>query len=108
MTCAKSLAAKNESVDSKVDSFSRDKTRAAEMVAERRLWSTTGTEDNLVSWTSSLLYALVYIIYHLAKVDNIGTFDIHVCVIDTSDFPKRVFLRDLDLILAYRLFNTQL
>lgn len=78
------------------------------MVAGHLPWSITGTEDNLVSWTSSLLYALVYIFYHLVEVDNIGTFDIHICVIDTSDSPEEVFLRDLDLIRAYRSFSTQL
>lgn len=62
-----------------------------------------------MSWMSSLLYALVYVFYLHAKVYDIKTFDqIHVCVIDTSEFAKGVFLRDLDLIRAYRSFNTQL
>ncbi|KAL6695679.1 hypothetical protein J3F84DRAFT_341301 [Trichoderma pleuroticola] len=109
LTWAKSIDAKNGSADSNVDLFSRDKTWAAKMVNGHLQWSTTVTKDNLVSWTSSLLYALVYVFYLHAKVRDIQTFDqIHVCVIDTSEFPKGVFLRDLDLIRAYRSFNAQL
>ncbi|KKP03459.1 hypothetical protein THAR02_04438 [Trichoderma harzianum] len=79
------------------------------MVNGHLQWSTTGTKDNLVSWTSSLLYALVYVFFLRAKVYDIQTFDqIRVCVIDTSELPKEVFLRDLDLIRAYRAFNTRL
>ncbi|KAL6831880.1 hypothetical protein V8C40DRAFT_237395 [Trichoderma camerunense] len=109
MNWAKSLDAKNETADSNVDLFSRDKIQAAEMVNGHLQWSTTGTKDNLVSWTSSLLYALVYVFFLRAKVYDIQTFDqIRVCVIDTSELPKEVFLRDLDLIRAYRAFNTRL
>ncbi|KAL5092170.1 hypothetical protein Trisim1_002058 [Trichoderma cf. simile WF8] len=109
MNWVKSLDAKNETADSNVDLFSRDKIQAAEMVNRHLQWSREGTKDNLVSWTNSLLYALVYVFFLHAKVDDIQTFDqIHVCVIDTSEFPKGIFLRDLDLIRAYRSFNTQL
>lgn len=34
--------------------------------------------------------------------DRLNMSDIHLCIIDTSSFPKGVFLKDLDLIQAYR------
>jgi hypothetical protein len=58
-----------------------------------------GPEDNLVSWTSSLLFVLVYIFHLYANLTDGLTFDdIHLCIIDTISFPRGVFLRDMDLI----------
>jgi hypothetical protein len=34
--------------------------------------------------------------------------DIHLYIIDTISFPRKVFLRDIDLIQAYRSFHTDL
>ncbi|KAL7908200.1 hypothetical protein GGI35DRAFT_453603 [Trichoderma velutinum] len=59
-------------------------------------------ENNLMSWTSSLLYALVYIFHLHAKNRHVVKFDeISLCVLDTSNMPEGVFLRDLDLIDVY-------
>ncbi|KAH6714588.1 hypothetical protein BKA61DRAFT_605536 [Leptodontidium sp. MPI-SDFR-AT-0119] len=49
-----------------------------------------GHEDNLVSWTSSLLFALVYIFHLHANSNDRSAFDdIHLCIIDTNQFLKR-------------------
>jgi len=52
--------------------------------------------DNLVSWTSSLPFALVYM------------FHLHANIADTTRLPRGVFLRDLDLIRAYNSFDADL
>ncbi|KKP03460.1 hypothetical protein THAR02_04439 [Trichoderma harzianum] len=59
--------------------------------------------DNLVSWTSSLLFALVYI-FHLRTSTYIeATLDeIQLLVVDTASLPKNAFMRDLDLMSAFR------
>ncbi|KAF3074235.1 hypothetical protein CFAM422_003438 [Trichoderma lentiforme] len=104
MNWAKSLDAKNETADSNVDLFSRDKIQAAEMVNGHLQWSTTGRKDNLF-----FIIRIGLRLFLRAKVYDIQNFDqIRVCVIDTSELPKGVFLRDLDLIRAYREFNTRL
>jgi hypothetical protein len=72
-----------------------------------RWWE--GAEDNLVSWTSSLLFALVYIFHlHANERDGSAFEDIFLCVVDTTLFPPGVFLQDLDLIRAFRTFDWQL
>ena len=68
-----------------------------------------GPEDNLVSWTSSLLFALVYIFHRHANSRDASQFDdISLCILDTTSLPKGVFLRDVDLIQAYSLFDEHL
>ncbi|KAH0420028.1 hypothetical protein CcaCcLH18_14206 [Colletotrichum camelliae] len=72
-----------------------------------RWWE--GSSDNLVSWTTSLLFALVYIFHLRANIRDSSIFaDIQLCVLDTSSFPQGVFLRDMDLIGAYKRYNSQL
>jgi hypothetical protein len=62
--------------------------------------------DNLVSWTSSLLFALQYIFYrHNHWKDGSSLEHIHICIIDTTAFPRGVFIQDLDLIRAFKEFD---
>ncbi|TVY92340.1 hypothetical protein LAWI1_G001767 [Lachnellula willkommii] len=76
---------------------------------ERHLRWQEGDEDNLVSWTSSLLFALVYVFHlHANYRDNSAFDDINLCIIDTDKFPKAVFLRDMDLIQVYSPFDADL
>lgn len=66
-------------------------------------------DDNFVSWTSSLLFALVYIFYlHANRRDGSDFTEIYICIIDTTRFAKGVFLQDLDLIRAYSAFDRAL
>lgn len=56
--------------------------------------------DNLVSWTSSLLFAIQYAFhrhwrYHTRRAD------VKICMVDTTQFPQDQFVRDLHLIRAY-------
>jgi hypothetical protein len=57
-------------------------------------------EDNLVSWTSSLLFAIQCAIYRHHRPNLCGN-DIKICMVDTSQFPKGQFVRDTQLIENY-------
>ena len=58
--------------------------------------------DNLVSWTSSLPFALVYMFHlHANARDGSDFEDIQLCIVDTTCLPRGIFVRDLDLIRAY-------
>lgn len=67
-----------------------------------RWWPKGSYEDNFVSWTSSLLFAIQYIYYrHLSHKDGSSLAEIKLYIIDTSPFPRGTFIRDLDLINAF-------
>lgn len=71
-----------------------------------RWWPKDDVEDNFVSWTSSLLFALCYIYYrHLSSKDGSKLEDFKLYVIDTTRFPRGTFIRDLDLIDTFREFD---
>ncbi|EHK18422.1 uncharacterized protein TRIVIDRAFT_68442 [Trichoderma virens Gv29-8] len=93
----KSQERHSHAASSRTDIFSReDKQRAADMLARHLQWE-KNPGDNMVSWTASLLFALVYIFLR-ASIHNEATLDeIQLLVVDTSSFPKGVFMRDLDL-----------
>jgi hypothetical protein len=91
-----------------LDIFSRDKNQVASMLNRHlRWWGKDEDPDNFVSWTSSLLFALQYIFYRQTHSRDGSRLDqICLCVIDTTSFPKGVFLRDMDLISTYSSVET--
>jgi hypothetical protein len=103
------MDARNSTESSRVYIFAReDKERVATMLHRHLRWW-EGPEDNLVSWTSSLLFALVYIFHlHANRRDGSAFDDISLCITDTTKFPNGVFLRDMDLIEAYQSFDNAL
>jgi len=104
----KSMDARHGKANRNLDIFARDDEKVARMLNEHLRWM-EGFDDNLTSWTSSLLFAIVYIFSLHANSRDSSTFDnIFLCIVDTTGFPKGVFLRDIDLISAYRSFNTGL
>lgn len=71
-----------------------------------RWWPKDGIDDNFVSWTSSLLFAIQYIYYkHLSSKDGSGLSEIKLYAIDTKGFPEGTFLCDLDLINTFSEFD---
>lgn len=100
--------ARNASPTSQVDILARvDNGQVARMLNRHLRW--WEGDDNLVSWTSSLLFALVYIFHLHANLRDGSSFsDIYLCIIDTTSFSKGVFLRDVDLIRAYGSFDADL
>lgn len=87
--------------------FTLDKSRAADMINGHMRWHRDDEDDNLFSWTSSMLYALVNIFYRRARY-NEKMSDIFFCVIDTNTFPKDTFIAEVDLAAAFRRYNSQL
>ncbi|PKX97960.1 uncharacterized protein P174DRAFT_455754 [Aspergillus novofumigatus IBT 16806] len=56
---------------------------------------------NLMSWTTSLLFALQYGLYrHRTDNDHPAFEDIFLLMIDTRDFPERTFIKDLEAVNA--------
>lgn len=105
----KSMDARHGRANHKVDIFVRDDHTQVAAILYRHFRWLEGPEDNFVSWTSSLLFVLVYIFHLNANVRDGSAFEnISLCVIDTTRFPGGVFLRDMDLIRAYRSFETDL
>lgn len=97
------MAASDGLACSKADIFSmKNKQLAAGMLYRHLQWQ-KNPHDNLVSWTSSLLVALVHMFYLRASIHTEVSLDkIQLLVVDTSSLPKGVFMRDLDLVRAFR------
>jgi hypothetical protein len=57
--------------------------------------------DNLMSWSSSLLFVIQYAIWrcHKRRCDHA---EVEICMIDTRKFPRGQFARDKSLLRAYR------
>ncbi|KAF2757900.1 hypothetical protein EJ05DRAFT_476195 [Pseudovirgaria hyperparasitica] len=83
------------------DVFATDPSAAAFMV-ERHLRWRRGHEHtcSLVSWTSSLLFALQYGFYKASK-EKVDLSEVNLMVIDTAAFEPRQFIKDLDLLAAF-------
>ncbi|KLO85024.1 uncharacterized protein LW93_5976 [Fusarium fujikuroi] len=79
------------------DIFARDNAANIAIALNEHLrWEPKSYGDPFISWTTSLLVAIQYAIYkHKAKGAELEA--IHLCIIDTTMFPKGVFIRDLDL-----------
>ena len=110
-TWVKSKNASRACADSRVDVFGSDRNQQVASMLNRHLrWSGRSNDsDNFVSWTSSLLFALQYIFFrHTNARDGSSLESIDLCIVDTDSFPKGTFLRDMDLIRAYRLFDADL
>lgn len=71
--------------------------------------SSLNHKDNFMSWTSSLLFALQYMIYRYDHDrDHPWLVDVRLWVIDTTEFASGGLLRDVDLIEAYMPFDDRL
>lgn len=84
--------------DFTLDIVQQDDKAAAAMLNRHLRWCVG--DDNLVSWTSSQLVALQYMLYLHTK-NELSASDIRLYVVDTSDLPSHVFVRDMDLIQMY-------
>lgn len=90
------------------DVFRMEKRQAAGMISRHLQWR-DNPADNLVSWTSSLPFALFYMFHLYASHRDGSAFsDIKICIIDTTLFPDQVFIRDKDLIDAFRDYDRSL
>ena len=100
----KSEAAHRNKISSTEDIFfnldNEKRADIAQILSLHLWWSPKyGLDDNFVSWTSSLLFAIQYIYYRKSSAyDGSSLADIKLYVIDTTEFPRGTFMQDLDLI----------
>lgn len=94
---------------SSTDVFARtDVADVAAMLNRHLRWFSVESEnDNLVSWTSSLLFALQYAIFRHSS-DGTAFKDIKLCVVDTKGLPAKAFINDMDLISAFSAHDSNL
>lgn len=103
----KSRNARYGTPSSRLDILARSDKKVAAMLYRHLTWKEG--DDNFVSWTSSLPFALVYMFHlHANSRDGSEFTDIQLCITDTTRLPGEVFLRDLDLIRAYSPFDANL
>ena len=84
------------------DVFARsDKNNVAELVNRHLRWDYQKYKlDNLVSWTSSMLFALQYAFYRNSK-HGTPLSQIKLCMVDTKYLPANVVIKDMGLIDAF-------
>jgi hypothetical protein len=89
--------------DSRIDLLSLPMHRATNMIHTHLTKRCCDGEDsdNMMSWTSSLLFAIQYAIWRCRKF-RCDPADIKICAIDTRRFPYGQFARDIWLLQAYR------
>lgn len=87
---------------SRTDLLTLDRHRATKLLYDHLNKSCFAGDvsDNLMSWTSSLLFAVQYAIWR-AKEHRRRLSDIKICAVDTRNFPEGQFVQDLWLIRTY-------
>ncbi|KAL2831961.1 hypothetical protein BJY01DRAFT_239907 [Aspergillus pseudoustus] len=90
------------------DLFQYPPKKVANFLLNHLLWQ-RGHEDgcNLMSWTSSLLFALQYALYRHRK-DNDDLRHITLIIIDTSMFPEGTFIQDMEIMHLFKDADTRL
>lgn len=87
---------------SRIDILTLPQARATDLLHEhltKKCFS--GDEsDNLMSWTSSLLFAIQYAIWR-SEIGQSSTANVKICVVDTRKFPRGQFVQDICLLKAY-------
>jgi len=108
--CTKSRDAANNLRSARRDIFqTTDCAATAKRIDDHLRWRCCERQDNLTSWTSSLLFALHYIFYRNSSPnDGLPMTDIRICVVDASRFGRQVFIRDMDLMTAFSLYSQSL
>ncbi|KAJ8131848.1 hypothetical protein O1611_g1775 [Lasiodiplodia mahajangana] len=86
---------------SKINLLSLGSLTATQKLQSHMNWGKTGEPSNLVSWTSSLLFALQLAIFK-CPTRKLTADDVQVCVIDTTKFPRQQFVDSIWLIRNYR------
>lgn len=89
--------------DRRIDLLSLSAHRATNMIHTHLTKPCLNGEDsdNLMSWTSSLLFAIQYAIWRRHEF-GCDAADIKICAVDTRKFPQGQFAPDMWLLQAYR------
>ncbi|KAF5645098.1 hypothetical protein F52700_2298 [Fusarium sp. NRRL 52700] len=93
---ASRLSQTDEANRHRIDIFSTDYQKASEMLHHHlnRGLSSTWETNNLVSWSSSLLFVIQYANWRFCNPWSGQPGDICICAVDTSKFPRGQFARD--------------
>lgn len=92
-----SQACKTAQENTRTDILTLTQEEATEQVAyhcNRDCYGLVDATDNLVSWTSSLLYAVQYAIYRAHHGQGYNAKEVKICVVDTRKFPSGQFIQD--------------
>ncbi|KAK0714058.1 hypothetical protein B0T26DRAFT_742492 [Lasiosphaeria miniovina] len=101
---ASSESVSAESWRSKVDLLSRVEEEATGRLHRHLTKSCFGAgngDDNLVSWSSSLIFVIQYAIWRCCNRCCANS-EVKICAVDTTMFPQGQFVRDITLIRAGR------
>jgi len=80
----------------------------AALIADHLWWRKGPRRDNLVSWSSSILFLIPYIFHrHHDNNDGSALRDIRLLVVDTEKLPAHTFIRDIDLVSAFEEFDSR-
>ncbi|KAL2819575.1 hypothetical protein BDW59DRAFT_151364 [Aspergillus cavernicola] len=84
------------------DIFHLPPVKAVALLLDHLLWQ-RGHEDGctLMSWTSSLLFALQYALYRHSK-DGDDLSQIYLIILDTRAFPEGTFIQDMEVMRAFQ------
>lgn len=91
-----------------VDLYGMERERAASVLRDHLQWKCEEHSCDLMSWTSSLLFALQYAFYRHQywKKDSEDFSDTFILIVDTRQFKRGAFSRDLQAIDAYKGIST--
>ncbi|KAJ6005793.1 hypothetical protein N7451_003737 [Penicillium sp. IBT 35674x] len=103
---AKSKDAKKANPGRDTNILDGDRTEMADMLNRHLQWK-GGSPSNLLSWTSSLLFALQYVFYRHHR-DRVALEDITLFVVNTTMFQRGAFVQDMDLISIFSKFSHEL
>lgn len=95
----------NKTPGSKIDLLFMSNAAATSMLFRHLKWLSFDPEnpDSLMSWTTSLLFAIQYALWMWNRADctPASLNKIKICVVDTTKFPRGQFVQDLRLIQAF-------
>lgn len=84
------------------DIFNHSPMKAAALIKAHLTWQ-CNEQSNFMSWTSSLLFALQFGLYRYeTDYDNPDFSEIFLYILDTSGFPEGTFIKDLDILDAFK------
>jgi hypothetical protein len=74
--------------------------------AHLRCWPSHESECNLMSWTSSLLFALQYGLYrHRGHRDKPDLSQVFLLILDTHRFPKGTFIKHMEIMEVFAQYS---
>ncbi|KAF4417510.1 hypothetical protein FACUT_12173 [Fusarium acutatum] len=97
------LSLRGEASRHKLDILSMDRQEASEMLHHHLDEGLSSTwENNLVSWSSSLMFVIQYANWRFCNPWFSRPNDICICAVDTSNLPRGQFVRDKWLLNSFK------